>query len=51
LDESKLAAEYWAKTKTTGVSRREVITQLAKEYHVSSKQIYTIVERSKRSGE
>jgi 16S rRNA (cytidine1402-2'-O)-methyltransferase len=51
LDETALAKEFWAKSINGGLSRREVISKLAEKFSLSSKQVYAIVERSKRSGE
>ena len=51
LDEAALAEEFWAQSTNGGLSRREVISQLAEKFSLSSKQVYAIVERAKRSGE
>ena len=51
LDEDALAREFWAQSRNGGLSRREVISRLAEKFNLSSKQVYAIVERAKRSVE
>jgi 16S rRNA C1402 (ribose-2'-O) methylase RsmI len=51
LDEDAIAAEFWALAKSGRTSRRAVVSELARKFKVSSRYIYSIVEKSKRSGE
>jgi 16S rRNA C1402 (ribose-2'-O) methylase RsmI len=46
-----IAAEFWAKAKLWSGSRRELIAELAAKFNVSSKEVYSIVEKSKTSTE
>jgi 16S rRNA (cytidine1402-2'-O)-methyltransferase len=46
-----IAAEFWSKAKSWPGSRRELIAELAAKFNVSSKEIYSIVEKSKTSTE
>jgi 16S rRNA (cytidine1402-2'-O)-methyltransferase len=45
-----VAHEFWRITKTLGGSRRAAITQVAKKYGRSAKDVYTAVERIKKLG-
>jgi 16S rRNA (cytidine1402-2'-O)-methyltransferase len=51
LDEDAIAAEFWALAKSCRTSRRAVVSELARKFKVSSRYIYSIVEKLKRSGE
>jgi len=49
--DASIAAEFWLKAKSWPGSRRELIAELAAQFNVSSKKIYSIVEKSKTSTE
>ena len=49
--EASVAAEFWAKAKSWPGSRRELIAELAARFNMSSKEIYSIIEKSKDSTE
>jgi len=51
VDEEAIAAEFWLLTKSGGTSRRAVVSELARKFQLSSRDVYSIVEKSKRSGE
>ncbi|HEY7186852.1 MAG TPA: 16S rRNA (cytidine(1402)-2'-O)-methyltransferase [Vicinamibacterales bacterium] len=51
IDEEVIAGEFWALAKSRTVSRRAAIASLAEKFQLSSREIYSIVERTKRSGE
>jgi hypothetical protein len=38
-------------TRTGGVGRRQAISTLAQKFDIPSKQVYGIIEKSKRSGD
>jgi 16S rRNA (cytidine1402-2'-O)-methyltransferase len=46
-----IAAAFWAKAKSWPGSRRDLIAELAARFNVSSKEIYSIIEKSKTSTE
>jgi len=51
VDELLVASEFWSMT-IDGVSgRRQAISTLAKKFDIPSKQVYAIIEKSKRSGD
>jgi len=50
-DEGVVAAEFWSLAKSGGVSRRAAVTELAAKFQMSSREIYSIIERQKKSGE
>jgi 16S rRNA (cytidine1402-2'-O)-methyltransferase len=51
VDEQRVATEFWSMT-IDGVSgRRQAISTLAKKFDIPSKQVYAIIEKSKRSGD
>ena len=51
IDEDAVAAEFWSLARSGHVSRRAAIASLAVKFQMSSRDVYSIVERSKRSGE
>ena len=50
-DEGAIAAEFWLLAKSSGLSRRAAVTKLAAKFQMASRDIYSIIERQKRSGE
>jgi len=51
IDEDVIAAEFWSLTRSGGISRRGAIASIAAKFQMSSREVYSIIERSKRSGE
>ena len=51
VDEEQIAAEFWSLARSGRSSRRAVVSELARKFQMSSREVYSIVERSKRSGE
>jgi 16S rRNA (cytidine1402-2'-O)-methyltransferase len=51
VDEQRVATEFWSMTRTGGVGRRQAISTLAQKFEIPSKQVYSIIENSKRSGD
>jgi 16S rRNA (cytidine1402-2'-O)-methyltransferase len=49
--DSEVAEEFWSKTRSCQRTRRQAISELAHKFSLSSKQVYAIVERFKKSGE
>jgi len=51
VDEAAIAAEFWSLAKSGLASRRALVSELARKFRMSSREVYSIVEKSKRSGE
>jgi 16S rRNA (cytidine1402-2'-O)-methyltransferase len=51
VDEEAIAAEFWSLARSGQASRRAAVSALARKFRMSSREIYSIIERSKRSGE
>jgi 16S rRNA (cytidine1402-2'-O)-methyltransferase len=51
VDEEAIAAEFWSLAKSGRTSRRAVVSELARKFQMSSREVYSIVEKSKRSCE
>ena len=51
VDEEAIAAAFWSLAKSGRASRRAVVSELAHKFQLSSREIYSIIEKSKRSGE
>jgi 16S rRNA (cytidine1402-2'-O)-methyltransferase len=51
VDEEAIAAEFWSLAKSRQTSRRSVVSGLARKFQLSSREVYSIIEKSKRSGE
>jgi 16S rRNA (cytidine1402-2'-O)-methyltransferase len=51
VDESQIVAEFRSKAKSGGFSRRGVISELATKFKMPSREVYSIIERAKYSGE
>jgi 16S rRNA (cytidine1402-2'-O)-methyltransferase len=50
-DEGVIVAEFWLLAKSGGLSRRAAVTKLAVKFQMSSRDVYSIIERNKRSVE
>jgi 16S rRNA (cytidine1402-2'-O)-methyltransferase len=51
VDERRVATEFWSMTIEGVAGRRQAISTLAKKFDIPSKQVYAIIEKSKRSGD
>jgi 16S rRNA (cytidine1402-2'-O)-methyltransferase len=51
IDEDVIVAEFWSLTRSGEISRRGAIASIAAKFQMSSREVYSIIERSKRSGE
>jgi 16S rRNA (cytidine1402-2'-O)-methyltransferase len=51
VDEEAIAREFWALAKSGRASRRSLVSELAHRFRVSSREVYSIIEKSKTSGE
>jgi hypothetical protein len=48
---SIIAHDFWHSTDSLGLSRRAAIAAVAKKYHRPAREVYAIVENTKKSGE
>ena len=48
--DDKLVAEFWQMTEMAAGSRRETVSAVAKKYGRSTRDVYAIIERAKKSG-
>jgi hypothetical protein len=48
---AKLADQFWYLTENKGLSRRQAITKLAKDYQRPAREVYAALEAGKQSGE
>jgi 16S rRNA (cytidine1402-2'-O)-methyltransferase len=51
IDEQAIAAEFWSLARSGRSSRRAVVSELAQKFRLSSREVYSIIEKLKRSGE
>lgn len=51
VSDSDMVSEFGRLTETAGVSRREAVTETARKYGRSAREVYTAIERAKKSGE
>jgi 16S rRNA (cytidine1402-2'-O)-methyltransferase len=51
VDEGAIAREFWLLAKSSEASRRSLVSTLATKFGIPSRSIYTIIEKSKKSGE
>ena len=51
LVDDRVSLEFWQLTNKSGLSRRAAVSQLARKYRRSSRDVYSAIERGKNCGE
>ena len=50
LNDDEIVREFWHTTETSGHSRRQIVSSLAKRSGRSAKDVYALIERAKKLG-